>query len=117
MEKIGILGSAVVGQTLARGFQSHGYDVRIGSRTPAKLAEFSSSTGIRAATFGEVASWADVIVLAVHGSAAEEALLAPGQLAANVGRRLNDAVRHHDDADECPARSSSSRLKAKTLCS
>ena len=35
---IGIIGSAIVGQTLARGFQKHGYDVRIGSRTPEKLS-------------------------------------------------------------------------------
>jgi predicted dinucleotide-binding enzyme len=78
MEKIGIVGSAVVGQTLARGFKSHGYEVRIGSRTPAKLADFSSAAGIPAATFDEVASWADVIVLSVHGSAAEAALRAAG---------------------------------------
>ncbi len=30
MEKVGILGSAVVGQALAQGFKAHGYEVRIG---------------------------------------------------------------------------------------
>ena len=70
MRKAGVLGSAVVGQTLARGLKQHGYDVRIGSRTPAKLADFSSSTSIPAGTFGDIARWADLIVLAVHGSAA-----------------------------------------------
>ena len=30
MHNVGILGSAVVGQTLARGFKTHGHDVRIG---------------------------------------------------------------------------------------
>jgi predicted dinucleotide-binding enzyme len=74
MEKIGIIGSAIVGQTLARGFKQHGYDVRIASRTPAKLAAFSSSSGITAGTFDDVAAWSDVGVLAVHGSAAEDAL-------------------------------------------
>ena len=74
MHKVGILGSAVVGQTLARGFKTHGHDVRIGSRTPAKLADFSSSTGIPAATSADVATWADLLVLAVHGASAEEAL-------------------------------------------
>ena len=39
MHKVGVIGSGVVGQTLARGFKTHGHDVRIGSRTPAKLAE------------------------------------------------------------------------------
>jgi 8-hydroxy-5-deazaflavin:NADPH oxidoreductase len=78
MQKIGILGSAMVGQTLARGFRTHGYDVRIGSRTPAKLAEFESSSGISAATFPDVARWADIVVLAVHGASAEDALRMAG---------------------------------------
>lgn len=78
MDRIGIIGSAVVGQTLARGFKSKGYEVRISSRTPAKLAEFAGSTGIPAGTLAEVASWADLVVLAVQGSAAEEALTQAG---------------------------------------
>lgn len=78
MEKIGIIGSGQVGQTLARGFKAHGYDVRIASRTPAKLAEFSSSSGIPAGTVAEVAAWCDAAVLAVHGGAAEDALRGAG---------------------------------------
>jgi 8-hydroxy-5-deazaflavin:NADPH oxidoreductase len=78
MSKIGILGSAAVGQALARGFKQHGHEVRIGSRTPAKLAEFSASAGIAAGTFAEVASWAEVLVLAVKGTVAEDALRAAG---------------------------------------
>jgi predicted dinucleotide-binding enzyme len=73
MTRIGILGSAVVGRTLAAGFKKHGYEVRIGSRAPSKLAEFASSLGIASGTFAEVAAWAEVLVLAVKGSAAEEA--------------------------------------------
>jgi predicted dinucleotide-binding enzyme len=78
MARVGVIGSAVVGQTLARGFKTHGHDVRIGSRTPAKLAEFSSSSGIPAAAVDEVAKWADLVVLAVQGAAAEEAIHAAG---------------------------------------
>ena len=74
MTRVGIIGSAVVGRTLAAGFKSHGYDVRIGSRTPEKLAEFSSASGVPAGTFAEVAAWAEIVVLAVHGTAAEPAL-------------------------------------------
>src|SRR4029453_6982928 len=70
--------SAVVGQTLAKGFKTHGYDVRIGSRTPEKLAAFSSSTQIPADTFAAVAGWGEIIVLAVHGSAAPEVLRLSG---------------------------------------
>jgi predicted dinucleotide-binding enzyme len=80
--RVGIIGSAVVGQTLARGFKTHGYDVRIGSRTPGKLDEFSSANGIPAGTFAEVAAWAEIAVLAVHGAGAASALELAG--AANL---------------------------------
>ena len=86
MDKIGILGSAVVGQTLARGFRSHGYDVRIGSRTPSKLAAFSAESGIAAGTFSDVAGWADLLVLAVHGGGAREAMTLAG--AERVGGKI-----------------------------
>jgi predicted dinucleotide-binding enzyme len=72
--RFGVIGSAVVGQTLAAGLKSHGHEVRIGSRTPAKLAEFSSKTGIQAGTFAEVAAWAEAAVLAVKGTAAIDAI-------------------------------------------
>jgi predicted dinucleotide-binding enzyme len=78
MKKVGILGSAVVGQTLAQGFQQHGYEVCIGSRSPAKLAAFTESSGIPAGTFDAVAGWGELLVLAVHGTAAEEAMALAG---------------------------------------
>jgi 8-hydroxy-5-deazaflavin:NADPH oxidoreductase len=71
---IGILGSAVVGQTLAKGFKSHAYAVRIASRTPGKLTDFAQANGIEAGTFAEVAAWADLVVLAVKGTQAHAAL-------------------------------------------
>src|SRR5215831_9632159 len=79
MQKIGVIGSATVGQTLAGGFKKHGYDVRIGSRTPAKLNDFSKSSGIPNGTSAEVAAWADAIVLTVSGKAAEDAVRAAGE--------------------------------------
>lgn len=78
MHTIGVIGSAVVGQTLARGFKAHGYDVRIGSRTPAKLADFSTAAGIPAVTFAEAAASADLVVLAVRGAVAGEAIRSAG---------------------------------------
>jgi predicted dinucleotide-binding enzyme len=78
MQKVGILGSAVVGQTLAQGFKTHGYEVRIGSRTPAKLASFTESSGVPAGTFEAVGGWGELLVLAVHGTAAETALSLAG---------------------------------------
>ena len=72
--RIGVIGSAVVGQTLAGGLKTHGYDVRIASRTPAKLAEFTTKTGIQAGALADVAAWAEAAVLAVKGSAAIDAI-------------------------------------------
>jgi predicted dinucleotide-binding enzyme len=97
MQKIGVIGSGAVGQTLAQGFKKHGFEVRIASRTPAKLAEFSSSSGITAGTFEEVAAWSDAIVLAVHGGAAEEALRTAGE--ANLaGKVVIDTTNPISDA-------------------
>jgi len=79
MQKVGVIGSASVGRTLAQGFKAHRHDVRIGSRTPAKLADFTKTSGIAAATFAEVAAWADLVVLAVKGTAAADAVRAAGE--------------------------------------
>ena len=86
MQKIGIIGSAVVGQTLAQGFKKHGYDVRIGSRSPEKLKDFASSSGIAAGTFADVAGWADAVVLAVSGDGAQDALRLAGEK--NLGGKV-----------------------------
>ena len=86
MEKIGVIGSAVVGQTLSQGFKKHGYDVRIGSRSPDKLKDFTASSGVAAGTFADVAAWADALVLAVSGEAAEDALKLAGEK--NVGGKV-----------------------------
>jgi predicted dinucleotide-binding enzyme len=78
MTNVGVLGSGPVGQVLSKGFQRHGYHVRIGSRDGGKLAGFSSETGIASGTFADVAAWADTIVLAVKGSVALDVLDAAG---------------------------------------
>jgi predicted dinucleotide-binding enzyme len=72
MEKIGILGSGVVGQTLADGFLKHGYEVKRGSRDPGKLADWQKSAGPGASvgSFADAAAFADIAVLAVKGDAA-----------------------------------------------
>lgn len=69
-KRFGVLGSGPVGQTLARGLKKHGYEVRIGTRTPGKLAAFVKETGIAEGTFPAVAEWAEAIVLAVAGEGA-----------------------------------------------
>jgi predicted dinucleotide-binding enzyme len=74
MPTFGVLGSGDVGQLLAKGLKDHGYEVRIGSRTPGKLAGYSRETGITAGTFAEVGRWGEALVLSVPGSAAEPVL-------------------------------------------
>lgn len=99
MNKWGVLGSGVVATTLAKGLHKHGHDVRIGSRTPEKLAAFSSEAGIRSGTFAEVAAWADALVLAVLGRAAAEALTLAGE--SNLrGKTVVDTT--NPIADEAP---------------
>jgi predicted dinucleotide-binding enzyme len=78
MSRIGVLGSGGVGQTLAKGFRDHGHEVRIGSRSPDKLAAFSGSAGIDAGTFDEAAAWGELLVLAVRGAGALQALTLAG---------------------------------------
>lgn len=73
-KKVGVLGSGDVGKVLAAGFQKHGYDVIIASREGGKLAEWSAQTGIREGTFAQAVEHGDIIVLAVAGRVAEEAL-------------------------------------------
>lgn len=74
-KKIGILGSGMVGQVLASGFQTHGHSVRIATRDPGKLADWlEKNEEVGIGTHQEVAKWADVLVLATKGTAAEAAI-------------------------------------------
>jgi predicted dinucleotide-binding enzyme len=76
MQKIAILGSGTVGETLANGFLKHGYAVMRASREPAKLVAWQAAAGANAhvGTFADAAKWADLAALAVKGTAAENAL-------------------------------------------
>jgi predicted dinucleotide-binding enzyme len=78
MRRFGVLGSGAVAQTLADGLKRHGYEVRIGSRSPEKLVAFASSSDIAAGTFAKVAAWAEGVVLAVAGRGAGNALRIAG---------------------------------------
>jgi predicted dinucleotide-binding enzyme len=85
-KRFGVLGSGDVGQALAKGLAASGYEVRIGTRSPGKLAKFSKSTGIAEAHFKDVATWAEALVLAVLGSAALDAVELAGS--ANMQGKL-----------------------------
>ena len=70
--KIGVLGSGVVGQTLADGFLKKGHEVMRGSREPAKLAAWKGQAGPNAqvGSFEQAARFGEVVVLAVKGGVA-----------------------------------------------
>lgn len=74
-QKIGILGTGMVGQVLATGFLKHGHEVMIGTRSPEKVKDWQEKNprGI-AGSHKETAAWADIIVLATKGTAAEAAI-------------------------------------------
>ena len=89
--RIGVIGSGVVGKTLAAGFKKHGYIVTIGSRDPAKLAEWATENGVDNSDFAGTAAQAEIVVLAVGGTVAVEAveLAGIGNLA---GKTVIDAT-------------------------
>jgi predicted dinucleotide-binding enzyme len=76
--KIGILGSGTVGQTLGAGLAAHGYAVMLGTRDPSqeKVREWVQNTGhgVTAGTFGETASFGELIVIATLFGGTKNAL-------------------------------------------
>lgn len=86
--KIGILGSGIVGQTLANGFIKYGYEVMIGTGDASKHAELKEKTSGKAqiGTFAETAQYGEQLVLATKGSAAESALQRAG--IQNIGSKV-----------------------------
>lgn len=96
--KIGIIGSGVVATTLASGFLRHGHAVTIGTREPAKLADWAKANPPgRVGSFADAAKFGEVVVLAVKGSVAAEAVRAAG--AANLmGKPVIDATNPIADA-------------------
>jgi 8-hydroxy-5-deazaflavin:NADPH oxidoreductase len=75
--KVGILGSGDVAKALAKGFMKHGHMVMLGTRNPGKLEDWDweNRKGL-AGSFADAASFGEMLVLAVKGSAAADALRA-----------------------------------------
>lgn len=76
MKKIAVFGTGQVGDTLANGFLGAGHAVMRASREPSKLQDWKSSAQGEASigSLADAAKWADTVVLAVKGTAAESAL-------------------------------------------
>jgi len=73
MKTVAILGSGLVGQTLADGFAKHGWGVVIGTGHPEKKIEWKDATlrNVKVTTYAEAAEAADLVVVAVKGTVAE----------------------------------------------
>ena len=73
--KVGVLGSGDVARVLASGFLKHGHDVVMGTRDAAKLSDWAKKNPDgRVGSFSDAAKFGDLVVLAVKGTAAAEAL-------------------------------------------
>ena len=76
---IGVIGSGDVGRTLASGFLKHRHSVVIGTRDPAKLAGWAKENPKgRVGSFADAAKFGEIVVLAVKGTVAADALRAAG---------------------------------------
>ena len=97
--KIGIIGSGVVAQTLGAGFLKHGHSVTLGTRSPEKLADWKKANPAgNVASMREAARSGELVVLAVKGSAAADALEQAGGGGELDGKTVVDATNPIADA-------------------
>ncbi|HTT73223.1 MAG TPA: NAD(P)-binding domain-containing protein [Thermoplasmata archaeon] len=105
--KIGILGSGDVGRALGSGFVGTGHAVKIGAREAGRpsLVAWAAATGGAGATgtFAEAADFGELLVLAVHGVAVEDAIRATGPHRFD-GKIVIDATNPLVLASEAPPR-------------
>jgi 8-hydroxy-5-deazaflavin:NADPH oxidoreductase len=79
--KIGILGSAAVGQALAHGFMKEGHEVMIGTRNISKEALQKwkkENPSAKVGSYKEASQFGELLVLAVGGLVAEDVLKLAG---------------------------------------
>src|SRR6185436_13842546 len=75
--KVGILGSAAVGQALGKAFLAEGYEVMIGTRDTSKVSLVKWHTANATAklgSFADAAKFGELIVLAVSGDVTKQVL-------------------------------------------
>jgi predicted dinucleotide-binding enzyme len=96
--KIGVLGSGDVAQTLASGCLKHGHQVVIGTRTAEKLKEWAGKNPKgKVGSFDDAASFGELLILAVKGTASGEALHLAGSPNL-IGKVVIDATNPIADA-------------------
>lgn len=97
--KIGIIGSGAVAQVLGAGFLKYNYEVMLGSRDTSKLTEWQKGNGSGAllGSFEDAAKFGEIIVLAVKGKAAKNAIEIAGPKNL-IGKTIIDATNPIADA-------------------
>jgi len=99
--KVGIIGSGNVAKSLAAGFMEHGHVVMLGTRNPSKLEDWDwKNRGGIVGNIADTARFGDILVLAVKGAAAEEAVRAAG-ITNLAGKTVIDAT--NPIADSAPS--------------
>jgi 8-hydroxy-5-deazaflavin:NADPH oxidoreductase len=90
--KVGVIGSGDVAKALAGGLVKHGHEVMVGTRDAGKLKDWAAGLPkVRIGKFSDAAAFGEVVVLAVKGTVAAEALRAAG--AGNLaGKTIVDAT-------------------------
>jgi 8-hydroxy-5-deazaflavin:NADPH oxidoreductase len=74
-KKIAVIGTGMVGQMLATGFLKRGHEVTIATRNPERVSDWlEKNPRGKVSGHKEVARWANIIVLATKGTAAETAI-------------------------------------------
>lgn len=77
--KVGIIGSGAVAQTLGGGFLQHGHEVTMGTRTASHLADWGGKhPNAQIGSFADAARFGELLVLAVKGAVALDALILAG---------------------------------------
>lgn len=95
---VGILGSGDVAKTLGAGFLQHRHAVMLGTRDVTKLADWQAKNpGGKVGSFAEAAACGELLVLAVKGAVALDALRLAGP-AALAGKVVIDATNPLADA-------------------
>ncbi len=99
MKKIGILGSGIVGQTLANGLIAKGHEVMIGTGHPEKLDEWKQGAQGKGSvgSFEEAADFGSTIILAVKGNIVQGMVKNLGN-ARLAGKTIIDATNPIADA-------------------
>jgi len=99
--KVGIIGSGNVAKSLAAGFMEHGHVVMLGTRNPSKLEDWDwKNRGGIVGNIADTARFGEILVLAVKGSAGEEAVRAAG-ITNLAGKTVIDAT--NPIADSAPS--------------